>query len=151
MKRFSAVLFKRFSLMKEIPEQAQFVAFQLASLKIPQKKDTPFWCAVILQQGLCSPNRGRSQCQLCLSRHRRCGQARETALRGGRVAWWRPKVFPLLKWLWVKNQCPKWNPGKWKSRLKPAVPWWFNFDPYPNKYCLFPLLPSFELIHTRCP
>ena len=21
--------------------------------------------------------------------------------------------------------------GKWKQGLKPAVPWWFNFDPYP--------------------
>ena len=27
---------------------------------------------------------------------------------------------------------PKWIPGKWKHGLKPAVPWWFNFDPYPN-------------------
>ena len=26
-------------------------------------------------------------------------------------------------WLWVKNRCPKWNPGKWKHGLKPAVPW----------------------------
>ena len=26
---------------------------------------------------------------------------------------------------------PKWNPGKWKHGLKPAVPWWFHFDPYP--------------------
>ena len=23
------------------------------------------------------------------------------------------------------------NPSKWKHRLKSAVPWWFNFDPYP--------------------
>ena len=27
---------------------------------------------------------------------------------------------------------PKWNPGKWKHGLNPAVPWWFNFDPYPS-------------------
>ena len=24
-------------------------------------------------------------------------------------------------------------PGKWKYGLRPAVPWWFYFDPYP--YC----------------
>ena len=23
-------------------------------------------------------------------------------------------------------------PGKWKQGLIPVVPWWFNFDPYPN-------------------
>ena len=34
--------------------------------------------------------------------------------------------------LWVKNRYPKWNPGKWKHGLKAAVPWWFNFDPYPH-------------------
>ena len=34
-------------------------------------------------------------------------------------------------WLRVKNGYPKWNPGKWKHGLKPAVPWWFNFDPHP--------------------
>ena len=33
--------------------------------------------------------------------------------------------------MWVKNRYPKWNPGKWKQRLKPAVPWSFSFDPYP--------------------
>ena len=28
-------------------------------------------------------------------------------------------------WLWVKNMVtPKWNPGKWKQGLKPAVAWW---------------------------
>ena len=26
---------------------------------------------------------------------------------------------------------PKWNPGKWKHGLNPAVPRWFNFDPFP--------------------
>ena len=25
-------------------------------------------------------------------------------------------------WVWVKNRYPKWNPGKWKQGLKPAVP-----------------------------
>ena len=34
-------------------------------------------------------------------------------------------------WLWVKNMSPKWNPGKWNQRLKPPVPCWFDFDPYP--------------------
>ena len=38
----------------------------------------------------------------------------------------------VLKWLWVKNRHPKWNAGTWKHGPKPAVPWWFNFDPYPN-------------------
>ena len=28
---------------------------------------------------------------------------------------------------------PKWIPGKWKHGLKPAVPWWFHFDPYPHE------------------
>ena len=32
-------------------------------------------------------------------------------------------------WLWVKNKHPKWNPGKWKHGLQPAV-FWLNFDPY---------------------
>ena len=31
-------------------------------------------------------------------------------------------------WLWVKTRNPKWNPGKWTRGLKPAVPWWLNFD-----------------------
>ena len=28
----------------------------------------------------------------------------------------------------VKYMYLKWNPGKWNQGLKPAVPWWFNFD-----------------------
>ena len=24
-------------------------------------------------------------------------------------------------------------PGKWKQGLKPAVPWWINFDPHPKQ------------------
>ena len=37
----------------------------------------------------------------------------------------------LTRWVWVKYGYRKWN-GKWKEGLKPAVPWWFNFDPYPG-------------------
>ena len=41
--------------------------------------------------------------------------------------------FLLDPWVWVKNRgTPKWNPGKWKQRLKPAVPWWLYFDPHPH-------------------
>ena len=38
----------------------------------------------------------------------------------------------MLPWLWVKNMYPKWNPGNWKHGPKPAVPWWFYFDPCPH-------------------
>ena len=38
----------------------------------------------------------------------------------------------ISTWLWVKNRYPKWNPSKWKHGPKPAVPLWFNFDPYPH-------------------
>ena len=38
--------------------------------------------------------------------------------------------------MWVKNRYPKWNPCKWKQGLKPAVPWTFNFDPYPYEQLL---------------
>ena len=34
-------------------------------------------------------------------------------------------------WAWVKNRYPQWISGKWTNGLKPAVPWWFNFDPSP--------------------
>ena len=34
-------------------------------------------------------------------------------------------------WPWVKNRYPKLDSVKWKHGLKPAVPWWLNFDPYP--------------------
>ena len=37
----------------------------------------------------------------------------------------------MVKWVWVKNRYPEWNPSKWQQRLKPAVPWRFNIDPYP--------------------
>ena len=43
------------------------------------------------------------------------------------------KRSALDKWQWVKNRNPKWNPGKGKHGLKPAVPWWLNFDPYPSQ------------------
>ena len=43
----------------------------------------------------------------------------------------RCKAICSQMWLWVKNMYPKWSPGKWNQGLKPAVPWWFNFDPYP--------------------
>ena len=36
--------------------------------------------------------------------------------------------------LWVKNLYPKRNPGKWNHGLKPAVSWWFSFDPYSAIY-----------------
>ena len=32
--------------------------------------------------------------------------------------------------VWVKNSYPKWGPGKRTHGLQPAVPCWFNFDPY---------------------
>ena len=42
-----------------------------------------------------------------------------------------------MKWPWVKNRVtPKWHPGKWKQWRKPVIPWWFNFDPYPNEFLL---------------
>ena len=42
-------------------------------------------------------------------------------------------VGKSMKWLWGKNRYPKWNPGKWKHGPKPVVPWWFHFDPHPNR------------------
>ena len=33
-------------------------------------------------------------------------------------------------WLWVNNRGPKWNPGKWKSRPKPAQLWVLIFEPH---------------------
>ena len=43
------------------------------------------------------------------------------------------RVSVELKWLWVKNRYPKLKPGRWQHGPKPAVPWWFNFDPHPNR------------------
>ena len=45
----------------------------------------------------------------------------------------RDSRWPWDKWVWLKNRYIKWNPVKWKHGQKPAVPWWFNFDPYPNE------------------
>ena len=36
--------------------------------------------------------------------------------------------FAHTIWVWVKNRYPNWNPGKWKQRLKPVVPWWIDFE-----------------------
>ena len=46
-------------------------------------------------------------------------------------------VLLALKWLWVKNMHPKWNPGKWKYEPKPG-PLEFTFDPFPNLYLRAP-------------
>ena len=46
----------------------------------------------------------------------------------------------FFRWLWVKNRYPKWNPGKWQNGPKP-VPWWFNFDPYPDDSSLVISIP----------
>ena len=45
------------------------------------------------------------------------------------------ETFPI--WLCVKNRYPKWNPGKWKKRLKPVILWWFHFDPYEFRMSAF--------------
>ena len=39
-----------------------------------------------------------------------------------------------------QNSLAQMEPWYWKRGLKPAVPWWFNFDPYP--YCLEPMVTS---------
>ena len=54
----------------------------------------------------------RLSCMMVLGLRKRCKQARRMD---------------------VKNRYPKWNPGKWKHGLEPAVPWWFYFDPQPNE------------------
>ena len=59
----------------------------------------------------------------------------------------RELIFPeefnrkTSKWMWVKLRNHKWNPDKWKEGLKPAVPWWFKFDPYPNGNGFHPFPP----------
>ena len=55
----------------------------------------------------------------------------------------RPQSFQLLGKkikkhlirLWVKDGYPKWNPGKCKEGLKPAVPWIY-FDAHPYDFAL---------------
>ena len=37
--------------------------------------------------------------------------------------------LPLLSKIVTQNGTL--DPCKWKHGLKPAVPWWFSFDPYP--------------------
>ena len=67
--------------------------------------------------------------------------------------WSNPRVVveTIPQWLWVRNRYPKWNPGKWKRELKPAVPEWFNFDPYPNNQTWgdFRLDPLVNIIYRR--
>ena len=36
-------------------------------------------------------------------------------------------------------------PGKWKHGLKSAVPWWFNWDPYP-RHLSFSRMLSFSIV-----
>ena len=56
----------------------------------------------------------------------------------GRLVWdLEGRLAPETTWLRVKNRYPKWNPGKWKHGLTPAVPWWFSFDPYPHGWRAF--------------
>ena len=46
------------------------------------------------------------------------------------------KELPLLgppEMAGRQNYVPKMDPGKWKLGLQPAVPWWFEFEPHPNK------------------
>ena len=61
---------------------------------------------------------------------------------------------------------PKWIPDRWNQRLKPVVPWWVYFDPYPNAHFALPItLPApthwpdcsqshwreaVSKLHTRC-
>ena len=57
----------------------------------------------------------------------------------GRCGWVAREA--LGEWKWVKERFSKWNPGKWKHGLKPAVPGWFSFHPCPNgsdlmRHCL---------------
>ena len=53
---------------------------------------------------------------------------RTRSASGGRPPWAWPAASCTSRagsseWLWVNNRYP---------RLKPAVPWWLNFDPHPN-------------------
>ena len=74
---------------------------------------------------------------------RPCATARPLGWRGGsesaglglarREAPKTQRAPAVPKWLWVKNGYPKWNPSKWKHGPKPAVSWWFHFDPYQSE------------------
>ena len=62
--------------------------------------------------------------------HLLCSGARETQRLPGRAREIAACGLGGMIWLWVKKVFPKWNPGKWKHGLNPAVPWYFiNFDP----------------------
>ena len=78
----------------------------------------------IFLKGSCNSSMGVS----CLERASLfSGFTRENHPFGGS-----PKKGDTPIWLWVKNRYPVWNPCKWKSRLKPMVPWWSNSDPCPS-------------------
>ena len=47
-------------------------------------------------------------------------------------------------WLWVTNWYPDWCPRTWNQGLKPAVPWWFDFDPYPHGQILAKIQPVMQ-------
>ena len=53
-----------------------------------------------------------------------CGAIRDTTVTNFRL--WRKANVAV-----GQKKYPKWNPGKWTHRLKPAVPRWWIFDPYP--------------------
>ena len=46
---------------------------------------------------------------------------------------WPSEEKTKKRWLRSKNGSPQngASPGKWKHALRPAVFWWFDFDPYP--------------------
>ena len=57
-------------------------------------------------------------------------------VRGGAV--FRHAGLPeFCVWLGVKNRGPKWNPGKWKNGVKPAVVWWCNLTHTHLRTCEF--------------
>ena len=109
----------------------------VARSRSPHSAVSPFSCGAA-----CKPDDHANQGVLCSEasdsssrRPQAAGRAFELHYRTGQYL--RPN-FCLAqnstapKWLWVKKRFPKWNPGKWKHGLKPAVSWWFNFDPYPK-------------------
>ena len=64
------------------------------------------------------PCRGRTHLAGARRRLRPC--LRQTASAVAQWPTWRGSR-PKTRWLWVKHMYPKWNPGKWKHGLKPAV------------------------------
>ena len=67
---------------------------------------------------------------------------RRAVARVRRVPAARPRAGSAKRGLagFCRNGCgskigtQKWNPGKWNQGLKPAAPWFFNFDPCPNLF-----------------